>query len=159
MTLIACLLTATSATIVSDSICCLPGGAIVCDTDGVPHEDRKLLVMPGNFVLTLLGSMALRNHAADRARALLSIDEAIMYLGACLRVGAARLGEAAGQDAPPGRGGNTALCIGWSAARGCMALVVFGACDDFEPTIHGTTDPGARTEAPNAGRMRHRASA
>ncbi len=133
MTMIQAVLRPDHAWVVSDSVCCdVRSKRLVYDPDGRERVDRKLIALP-RCVITGLGSLALRNRMEAHAHMLTDVDAAIERLPQIQRDGHRELGLT---------GMHTGVVIGWSAARGHMALVAFGAENDFEPEVYGSAVTG-----------------
>jgi len=138
MTMTQAVIRSEMAWVVTDSICQYrDSGEIVRGPDGLEFEDQKLFEQP-RFILTSLGSLALRHYAQARAHELPDIDAAIERLPEILRRGYSELGLHEQQQ-------QTVIVVGWSTLRGHMTLASFKAEDDFRAGMYGSADANGYT--------------
>ena len=130
-----------AASIAADSIC-TSGDGILFGADGRAYEDHKLVVLP-RFVLTSLGSLALRNYAQGVAHALADIDEAIERLPQILQDGFRVLGLRGAEGDTPKR--HTVLVVGWSPTRAHMVCAAFERANDFAAELFGDAQQNSST--------------
>lgn len=125
----------------ADSVMARGNCQLVRDAAGAVIHDHKLVhLRAANCILSLTGALRLREHLRDALQDAAGLDDIAERLPDIARSAPAHITASARTRYP---GGNSVVCVGWSAHHESMAIVAFVSSRGFEAEWHVPPQTGA----------------